>query len=133
MRFLHLQNSTPIVKIIVENKELLPIYFSFKSELNKIKIPVPLLKLLKNPAYKESFKSMLQPPLTPDSVNLEDEHPTIYLGCHVQDQNDDSSPPFSLSLNIHETLLHNWLLDFGAFHNLMPKKVMDELGLEISK
>ena len=60
------QNSTPIVKIIVENKELVPIYFSFKSELNKIKIPVPLLELLKNPTYKESFKSMLQPPLTPE-------------------------------------------------------------------
>ena len=110
-----------------------PLYFSFKSELNKIKISVPLLVLLKYPAYKESFKSLLQPPLTPDSVNLEDEHPTIYLGSHVQDQNDDNSPHFYLSLSIHDKFLHNCLLDSGASHNLMPKKVMDELGLEITK
>ena len=58
------------------------------------------LELLKNPTYKDSFKSLLQPPLAPDSVNLEDEHPTIYLGFHVQDQNDDNSPPFYLSLYI---------------------------------
>ena len=89
--------------------------------------------MLKNPGYKESFKSLLQPPLTHNSVNIEDEHPTIYLGCHVQDQNDDNSPPFYLSLNIHDKLLHNFLLDFGASHNIMPKKVMDELGLEITK
>ena len=91
------------------------------------------MEKLKNPAYKDSFKILLHPPLTPDSFNLEDEHPTIYLVCHVQDQNDDNSPPFYLSLNIHDKLLHNFLLDYGASHNLMPNKVMDELGLEITR
>ena len=46
---------------------------------------------------------------------------------------DDNSLPFYLSLNIHNKFLHNCLLDSGASHNLMPKKVMDELGLEITK
>ena len=55
------------------------------------------------------------------------------MGSHVRDQNDDNSPPFYLSLNIHKTLLHKFLLDLGASHNLIPKKVMDELGLEITK
>jgi ribonuclease HI len=41
--------------------------------------------------------------------------------------------PFYISLNIHEKTLHNCLLDSGASHNLMPKAVMDELGLEITK
>lgn len=36
-------------------------------------------------------------------------------------------------MNIHDKLLHNCLLDFGTSHNLMPKVVMDELGLEITK
>jgi hypothetical protein len=46
---------------------------------------------------------------------------------------DDSSPPFYTSLNIHDKVLHNCLMDLGASHNLMPKTVMEELGLEITK
>jgi hypothetical protein len=36
-------------------------------------------------------------------------------------------------LNIHDKVFHNCLMDSGASHNLMPKTVMDELGLEITK
>ena len=39
----------------------------------------------------------------------------------------------SIFHSIYDKLLDNCLLDFGASHNLMPKKVMDELGLEITK
>ena len=45
----------------------------------------------------------------------------------------ESCPPFYISLNIHDKILHNCLLDLGASHNLMPKVVMDELGLSITK
>ena len=45
----------------------------------------------------------------------------------------DSFPPFYISLNIHDKVLHNCLLDSGASHNLIPKAVMDELGLSITK
>ena len=45
----------------------------------------------------------------------------------------ESFPPFYISLNIHDKVLHNCLLDSGASHNLMPKVVMDELGLNITK
>lgn len=71
--------------------------------------------------------------LARDSFNLKDERLGIYLGNHVQDLNDGNSPPFYLSLNIHDKLLHNFLLDSGASHNLIPKKAMDELGLQITK
>jgi hypothetical protein len=46
---------------------------------------------------------------------------------------DYSSPPFYNSFNVHDKVLHKHLLDSGASHNLMPKSVMDELGLEITK
>ena len=77
---------------------------------------------------------MLHPSaLAPDSVNLEDERSTIYLGSHVEMQVDDNTLPVYLSLDIHDKLLHNCLLDSGASHNLMPKRVMDELRLQITK
>jgi hypothetical protein len=50
----------------------------------------------------------------------------------VEDR-DDSSPPLYTSLNIHDKVLHNYLMDSGASHNLMPKIVMEELGLEVTK
>ena len=42
-------------------------------------------------------------------------------------------PPFYVSLNINDKILHNAMLDFGASHNLIPKVVMERLGLEITK
>jgi FtsZ-interacting cell division protein YlmF len=44
-----------------------------------------------------------------------------------------SVPPFYVSLNIHDKILHNAMLDSGASHNLMPKVVMERLGLEITR
>ena len=55
----------------------------------------------------------------------------MILGPLIEDR-DDSSPPFYTSLNIHDKVLHNCLMDLGASQNLMPKSVMDELGLEIT-
>jgi hypothetical protein len=49
----------------------------------------------------------------------------------VEDR-DDSSPPFYTSLNIHDKVLHNCLMDSGASHNLMPKIVMEVLALEVT-
>jgi hypothetical protein len=91
--------------------------------------------LIKNEEFKRYLSKMLQPEPTShsiDSVNLQDEKPTIILGPLVEDR-DDSSPPFYTSLNIHDKIMHNCLMDSGASHNLMPKTIMDELGLEITK
>ena len=36
-------------------------------------------------------------------------------------------------MTIHDQMIHKCLLDFGASHNLMPKAVMEDLGLSITK
>jgi ribonuclease HI len=112
-----------------------PSSFNFEHEIQKIRIPVPLSELVKHEDFKRSLSKLLLPetPNHPtDSINLQDENPTIILGPMVEDR-DDSSPPFYTSLNIHDKVLHNCLMDSGASHNLMPKTVMEELGLEITK
>ena len=38
-----------------------------------------------------------------------------------------------MSLNVHDMVLHNAMLDSGASHNLMPKGVVESLGLEITR
>jgi hypothetical protein len=46
---------------------------------------------------------------------------------------DDSSRPFYTSLNIHDKVLQNCPMDSRASHNLMPKTVMEELRMEVTK
>jgi ribonuclease HI len=109
--------------------------FNFEHEIQKIRIPVPLSELVKNEDFKISLSKLLQsesPHHLTDSVNLQDEKPAIILVPMVEDR-DDSSPPFYTSLNIHDKVLHNCLMDSGASHNLMPKIVMEELGLEVTR
>jgi hypothetical protein len=132
------QNPQTVTKIHApEMKRILksPPAFSFESEIQKINIPVPFLELIKNEEFRKYLYKMLQPESSSnsiDSMNLQDEKPTVILGPLIEDR-DDSSLPFYTSLNIHDKVLHNCLMDSGASHNLMPKFVMDELGLEITK
>jgi hypothetical protein len=110
-----------------------PSSFRFENEIQKIKIPVPLLDLIKNEEFKKYISKMPQPEYSSNSTDLvEDGKPTVILGPFVEDR-DYSSPPFYTSFNIHDKGLHNSLMESDASHNLMPKTVMDELGLEITK
>jgi hypothetical protein len=95
---------------------------------------MPLTELMKNDIFKSAILKSLEPKTPPyvDFVNLQDDKTTVTIGTMVEDR-DDSCPPFYISLNVHDKILHNYLLDSGASHNLMPKAVMDELGLEITK
>jgi hypothetical protein len=45
----------------------------------------------------------------------------------------DSVAPFYITLIVHDHLLHNCMLDSGASHNLMPKIIMEKLGLQITR
>lgn len=103
--------------------------------MQKVKIQVPLLELSQNPVYKNQLQRFLKVPSTSgeqDTVNLQDEYPTVVVGNHVEN-GDDRIPPFYVMLTIHDKLLHNCMLDLGASHNLMPKTFMEELGLEITR
>jgi hypothetical protein len=65
-------------------------------------------------------------------INLEDDKPNIIFGPHFEGTR-DTITPFYITLNVHDRLLHNCMLDFGASHNVMPKSIMDRLGLDITR
>jgi hypothetical protein len=96
---------------------------------------MPLIELMKNEPFKKSIMKFLQPTahgVSSNVISLQDENPTITVGPHIEDGS-DFSPPFYISLNVHDKIMHNCLMDSGASHNFMPKVVMEELGLEITK
>ena len=66
-------------------------------------------------------------------INLQDDTPTIVFGPRMEDITEEDVPPFYVTLKIHDLLLHNTMIDFGASHNSMPKEVMDNLGLDITR
>jgi hypothetical protein len=85
--------------------------------------------------FKKTILKALQPHahVTPsDTMNIEDENPAITIGPHIENGS-DISPPFNISLNVYEKILHKCLVVLGASRNFMPKVVMDELGLDITK
>ena len=69
----------------------------------------------------------------PNILEVTDDSPTIVLGPKIEDTDNEEVPPFYLSLNFHDMILHNAMLDSGASHNLMPRVVVESLGLEITR
>ena len=69
-----------------------------------------------------------------DSTNVFDDQPELIFGPGVNGKAIDGEvPPFYVSLNIHDKILHNAMFDSGASHNLMPKSVMERLDLDITR
>jgi hypothetical protein len=121
--------------------------FSLEGELAKLKIPIPLSELMSKNAYRSQvIKSLsIEPEIgtkalnvgsanQSDMVNLVDDQPELLFGPEVDGQTDNGViAPFYISLNIHDLILHNAMLDSGTSHNLMPKAVMEKLGLEVTR
>ena len=95
---------------------------------------MPLTKLITQGTYKSQVLKVINMGNDADTLHLVDDTPKIFFGPEVEGKYQEGAiPPFYVSLNIHEKILHNAMLDSGASHNLMPKFVMERLGLEITK
>lgn len=66
-----------------------------------------------------------------DTLNMQDEKPTVTCGPHMETR-DDVIDPFYVTLNIQEHMLHKCMLDSRASHNFMLKVIMEKLGLDIT-
>lgn len=68
-----------------------------------------------------------------DILNLQDDYPIVLFSHRVEkkDQDEDGDlPPFYIIINIHEMILYKAMLDSAASHNLMPKAIMENMGLD---
>jgi len=77
---------------------------------------------------------MLKMEQTYDTLNIQDDHPTILFGPWVEENSHvEEVLPLYVSLKIHDMTVHNAILDSRESHNLIPKVVMDQLGLDIMR
>lgn len=108
--------------------------FNLETKIGKLKIAIPLSELAKHDVYREQITRTLQISETKDVVNVLDDQPELIFGPEVNGKSVDGGvPPFYVSLNIHDKVLHNAMFDLGASHNLMPKSVMEKLELDITR
>ena len=94
-----------------------------------------MVELAKNPVYRKQITKAMgvsELEIQSDVLNFEDDKPNITFGPHFKGAK-DTIPPFYITLNVYDQLLHNCMLDSGASHNVMPKIIMDKLGLQITR
>ena len=109
--------------------------FNIQSELDKLNISIPFNELLRNQEYRDTITKMVrnQGEAQLDILEVTDDNPTIVLGSNIDNVDNEEVPPFYMRLNVHDMVLHNAMLDSSASHNLMPKGVVESLGLEITR
>ena len=114
-----------------------PPMINLQNEIANLKVSIPFNELFRNREYKDTITKMIanQGESHPDILELTEDNPTIILGSKIDsvDSEDEEVPPFYMSLNVHDMVLHNTMLDSGASHNLMLKGVVESLGLEITR
>lgn len=108
--------------------------FNLENEISKIKIFVPFSEILRVNKYRSKIVEMLNSqPRAADILNFQEDNPTIYLGRRLEDDQNEEFRPFYVRISIHDMNLHNAMLDLGASHNLMPKVIMERLGLQVTR
>ena len=65
-------------------------------------------------------------------ISLQDEKPLVIFGPS-SDMIDEIVPPFYVTFKVHDFLLYNCMLDSRASHNLMPKVIMEQMQLHITR
>lgn len=131
---LHLEKRIFKLHLLLNKLRRLFLIFNLENEIAKIKISVPFSEILKVDKYRSKIFEMLNSkPGVADILNLQEDNPIISLGPRLEDEQNEEFPPFYISISTHDMTLHNAMLGSGASHNLMPKVIMERLGLEVTR
>jgi hypothetical protein len=106
--------------------EIVDLNFDFEGVLSKMHVTIPLREVIKVPSVKERFDNffkVLDGPMDPP-IMLQDDHFRVLY---------DEHPPFFMTLLMNNKCLNNCMLDSGVGANMMSLKVMQKLGLKVTR
>jgi len=103
--------------------------FDLGSWMANVKALIPISEIIKIPSQRDKLIKFIE---GPSKENEDDEDELIMLQT-TKDKKEGSYPPFYMSLHINGLMLHNCMLDLGASTNVMPLKVMNQLGLKVTR
>jgi hypothetical protein len=110
----------------ISKTEAVNLNFDFEGALSKMHVTIPLKEVIKVPSVKERFDNFFQGsdgPMDP---------PIMLQANHFRVQNDEH-PPFFMTLIMNNKSLNNCMLDTGVGANMMSLKVMQQLGLKVTR
>jgi hypothetical protein len=100
--------------------------FDFEGALSKMHVNVPLREAIKIPSIKERFDTFFCGTVEPmdPPIMLQVDHFKIQYG---------ENPPFFMTLMMNNKYLNNCMLDTSASANMMSLKVMQQMGLKVTR
>jgi hypothetical protein len=100
--------------------------FDFEGALAKMHVNVPLKEAIKIPTIKQRFNNFFAGAPEPEDppIMLQANHFRIHYG---------DNPPFFMTLQMNNKYLNNCMLDTGAGANMMSLKVMQQMGLKVTR
>jgi hypothetical protein len=105
--------------------------------ISNAKVLVSVSDLLKIPSQREKLLKAINAPNDKILVKYQEkakehpEDPPVVLTS--RDWTKEENPPFFVSLTINDLMLHNCMYDYGASSNIMTKRIMERLGLKITR
>ena len=85
---------------------------NLQTELSKVEISIPFKELLRNREYRDKITNMVssQGQFKQHILEVVDDAPTIVFGSKIENVDDEEAPPFYLSLNVHDMIVHNAMI-----------------------
>jgi hypothetical protein len=100
--------------------------FDFEGALSNMHVNVPLREAMKIPSIKERFDTFFSGSDEPMDL------PIMLQANHFRVQYGEN-PPFFMTLTMNNKSLNNFMLDTGAGANMMSLKVMQQVGLKVTR
>jgi hypothetical protein len=123
------QTRNPPVDVIfpeTSNTERVNLNFDLEGALSKMHMNVPLREAIKIPSIKEHFDTFFSgstEPMDPP-IMLQVDHFRVQYG---------ENPPFFMTLTMNNKYLNHCMLDIGTGANMMSLKVMQQMGLKVTR
>jgi hypothetical protein len=111
------------------------------SWIKHAKVLVHVSELIKIPSQKDRLLKAIEDPTGRNLEKFKEKiinNPREYnedvpVILHSMDWTREDHPPFFVSLMVNNMLLHNCMFDFGPSSNIITKKVMQQLNLNVTR
>lgn len=93
-----------------------------------MKFSIPLTELIYKNSYRPHVMKALKIREGTDMINLNNDQPEFLFGLEFEGKSQEGSVPPEF-----DKIMYNAMCDSGASHNLMPRAIMEKLGLDITR
>jgi hypothetical protein len=115
--------------VVNQSKNPPQMTYNVIDDLSKLRITFPFMEVVKIPQQRKNILKFLDEPIHRMEV--------VASGSRQQQSNLNRTkgkvPPFYLTIENHDVVLHNCMVDTGATNNIMPLSVMEALGMGCTK